>query len=187
MAVRTTQIEKNQIYFCTITCYNWLPLFEITNYYNEIFKWFDLLTVDETKIVGYVIMPNHLHFMIFISESSKNLNHIISNGKRFMAYGIIKKLKENRNVEILNTLHNSVIDREKSKGKRHNVFMPSFDSKICYNEKFLLQKLDYIHYNPVKGKWKLVDDFIKYKYSSACFYELNKKGLYPVTHFNEVL
>jgi hypothetical protein len=36
--------------------------------------------------------------------------------------------------------------------------------------------LDYIHHNPVKGKWSLVDDFAKYPYSSASFYELGKEN-----------
>jgi putative transposase len=33
------------------------------------------------------------------------------------------------------------------------------------------QKLDYIHFNPVRGKWRLAKDDISYYYSSARFYE----------------
>jgi len=33
------------------------------------------------------------------------------------------------------------------------------------------QKLDYIHFNPVSGKWNLAKDDISYYYSSAKFYE----------------
>lgn len=34
-----------------------------------------------------------------------------------------------------------------------------------------MQKLYYIHVNPVKGKWSLAKDDISYFYSSAKFYE----------------
>jgi hypothetical protein len=40
-------------------------------------------------------------------------------------------------------------------------------------DKFLQQKLDYIHHNPISGKWNLADTFIDYKHSSAGFYENN--------------
>lgn len=33
------------------------------------------------------------------------------------------------------------------------------------------QKLDYIHNNPVNGKWQLADDYFSYHYFSASFYE----------------
>jgi len=45
-------------------------------------------------ITGYAIMPNHLHMLIAFSNSGKNINKIIGNGKRFMAYDIVGKLKE---------------------------------------------------------------------------------------------
>ena len=45
------------------------------------------------EIVTYVIMPNHLHAIIHFRESGFDLNAIIANGKRFMAYEIIKRLK----------------------------------------------------------------------------------------------
>ena len=36
--------------------------------------------------------------------------------------------------------------------------------------------LDYIHHNPVSGKWRLAEDFTKYPHSSAGFYECGKIG-----------
>ncbi len=34
-----------------------------------------------------------------------------------------------------------------------------------------MQKLDYIHFNPVQGKWALAKDDLGYHYSSARIYE----------------
>ena len=52
-------------------------------------------------------------------------------------------------------------------GQLRKAFEPSFDAKPIYTEKFLYQKLDYIHHNPVKGKWNLCGDFTTYLHSSA--------------------
>jgi len=35
----------------------------------------------------------------------------------------------------------------------------------------ILQKLDYIHHNPISKKWNLVYDFVDYEYSIVSFYE----------------
>jgi hypothetical protein len=73
--------------------------------------------------------------------------------------------------DILNYLAAEVSEREKKKGQLHKVFIDSFDAKAIYNEKFFNQKLNYIHLNPVSGKWKLVNDYTEYEHSSASFYE----------------
>ncbi len=39
------------------------------------------------------------------------------------------------------------------------------------SRKFAKQKMDYIHYNLVSGKWNLAKDYLDYYYSSARFYE----------------
>ncbi len=61
-------------------------------------------------------MPNHLHVIIDFGTSKKTINTIISNGKRFMAYKIIERLKE-----ILLQLSDAVINSDKDKGKIHQV------------------------------------------------------------------
>ena len=48
------------------------------------------------------------------------------------------------------------------------------------------QKLDYIHHNPVSGKWNLVEDFTQYLYLSAAFYVLDEIGEVEVTHYKDL-
>ncbi len=64
-----------------------------------------------------------------------------------------------------------LLKEKESKKQLHKVFKDSFDGKPIFSEKFLLQKLNYIHYNPVSGKWILSNDFVSYEHSSASFYE----------------
>jgi putative transposase len=113
---------------------------------------FDVLKKNNQQVIGFVIMPNHLHVILYFPEPGYKLNKIIGNAKRFMAYEIIKRLEEMKRNDLLEYLYDSVTKREKKKAQRHKVFEESFDAKGINSEKFLLQKLNYIHRNPVSGK-----------------------------------
>ena len=88
--------EPDGIYFITITCFKWVPLFNIAGSHDAVYKWFQYLKVNNHFITGYVIMPNHLHVLIAFSNTGNNINKIIGNGKRFMAYDIEAKLRRKR-------------------------------------------------------------------------------------------
>jgi REP element-mobilizing transposase RayT len=158
------------VYFITFTNYKWLPLFEITNAYDLVYKWFNYLIEKGNYIIGYVIMPNHLHLIIAFRKSKQTINTIIGNGKRFLAYGIVERLKQDNRITILETLEKGVKSTDKDRGKLHEVFEESFDWKECTSDKFIQQKLDYIHNNPCTEKLKLCLNPSDYKHSSAKFY-----------------
>jgi len=187
MSVRKTQNNKNTYYFITLTCFEWIHLFEITNLYDHIYAWFDQLKLQKILINGFVIMPNHLHLITYVSEILSSINKVIGNAKRFMAYEIVKRLNEIGRFDILRMLNEGVNPNERKKGKLHNVFEPSFDAKEILTEKFVVQKLNYIHQNPVRGKWHLVDDYRLYKHSSAGFYEFGSKDGYKVIHYERAI
>jgi len=130
-------------------------LFRITNLYNEIYKWLNILINKGNELEGFVIMPNHLHLLIFVTET-ENINMLLANGKRFLAYEIIKRLELQQQYELLNQLELAVTAKEKQRKKKHRVFEVSSDIKPCYTEKFLLQKLNYIHNNLqlLNGNWQ---------------------------------
>ena len=179
--------QSNAIYFVTFTCHKWRNLFSLTEAYNAAYKWFDSLNENKHRVIGYVMMPHHVHALIYFSEMKKSLNTIIGNAKRFIAYEIIKRLEEQKNLALLEELYAGVKEKERKKGQRHKVFEDSFDAKECYSNKFVYQKLEYMHKNPVSKKWQLVNDFTDYLHSSASFYE---KGLHHydnLFHLNEVL
>jgi len=80
-------------------------------------------------------MPNHLHCILFFPTQDFSLNKIISNAKRFMAYELIRRLKENNQTDILQQLQLTVTEKEKKKGELHKVFEESFDAKGIDNRK----------------------------------------------------
>jgi REP element-mobilizing transposase RayT len=64
-------------------------MFELTNGYDTVYKWFDHLRAKGHNVKGYVTMPNHLHALIDFGVSEKSIKTIVSNGKRFIAYKIV--------------------------------------------------------------------------------------------------
>jgi REP element-mobilizing transposase RayT len=121
--------------------------------------------------MAFVIMPDHVHLLLYLTDDKLNLNTIISNAKRFMAYDFIERLKLQGDQATLNTLAAACSEKEKAKGQLHKAFEPSFDAKPVYTIDFLYQKIDYIHHNPLSGKWSLCHEFTEYPHSSAAFYE----------------
>jgi hypothetical protein len=116
----------------------------------------------------------------------KPLNIIVGNAKRFMAYDIIGRLEKMRETFLLEELYGFVKKREKKKGQIHRVFEESFDACPCYTRKFIQQKLDYIHKNPVSKKWQLVKDYRDWPHSSAGFYEGGSYRYDKLLHVGEV-
>ena len=184
MTVRTLKTETGICYYCTFTCYKWLPLFELTKIHDAIYRWFDYLVENGHQIVGFVIMNNHMHCIIHIKKGGPTINRIIGNAKRLLAYEIVERLKNIKREDILHIMQEGVSDKEKLKGDKHKVFEASFDGKECFTYDFLIEKLRYIHNNPVKAG--LVTFPEEYIHSSAKFYFTNEQGIYPVTHFIEI-
>ncbi|QQS58735.1 transposase [Candidatus Peregrinibacteria bacterium] len=170
MATRNkTEFEANNIYFITFTICEWQKILTSQKYFDLFYEWFDHQKEKyQNKIHGYVIMPNHFHGLIYISDKSPPIPKLIQNAKRFMAYKISKYLLEDNKQDILE-LFSQAARREK--GARHKVFEDRYDSKIMSNADLYHQKLNYIHNNPCKPPWNLADTPERYTHSSALNYE----------------
>lgn len=186
MPVKQTIPFSFGTFFITFTCHNWLTLIEKVNGHDLVYNWFDHLKSKGHYINGYVIMPNHIHALISFIETDQSINTIIGNGKRFMAYEIIKRLTEAGEVDLLNQLALAVEQKRRERNKRHEVWELSFDWKECRNQKFIDQKLNYIHNNPYSKKWNLCSNPSEYIHSSAKYYIAGEQGIYPVTNIAEM-
>ncbi len=175
MAIRTKHQITDNTWFVTFTCFNWLPLFQVTQSYDMVYSWLKLIDDKyQIKTLAFVIMPNHVHLLLYLTDNKVNLNTIIGNAKRFMAYDMVQRLKAQGEPNLLHNLTSACTEKERAKGQLHKVFEPSFDAKPIYMPGFIYQKLDYIHHNPVSGKWSLATEFTDYPHSSAVFYYLEK-------------
>ena len=186
MPVRRDIPYSQGLFFITFTCHKWLPLIEQTNSYDLVYNWFDYLKKQNHRIAGYVIMPNHVHVLIDFAKSTKKINTIVGDGKRFMAYDIIGRLEKAGNTDILQQLEKAVSVKDKNNGKKHEVWKESFDWKYCETAAFAYQKLVYMHNNPCSGKWQLATDIMKYEHSSARYYISGKHAAYAVTDIETI-
>ena len=78
---------------------------------------------------------------------------------------------------LLNEFKVSAKDREYQIWERNSL---SID---IWNEKVFLQKMNYIHHNPVKHPWCLAKFPEEYKYSSAKFYETGTDDFGFLSHY----
>lgn len=81
MATHKLHLEKDKFYFVTITCYKWIHLLEISNIYDYIPYWFSKLNEKHYQVCGYVIMPNHIHLLLYVDQKCLSLNKTIGEGK----------------------------------------------------------------------------------------------------------
>ena len=195
MAVRNKTFIPNEIYFITFTILGWKHIFINDKYRNLVYKWFDYMKEKYgNKIYGYVIMPNHIHCLIKITDKSPKLSIFIINAKRFLAYQIVQLLGEDIQADRRSPLRRdcgaagNLLNYFKSKarikdGAKHKLFEDRYDSLIIQSEKFFLEKLNYIHRNPCAEKWKLAENPEDYKYASAANYILGA-GAYDVDIMN---
>jgi putative transposase len=83
MSVHTLS-EKQDIYFITFTCHDWLPLIERSEGYGAVYNFFDI----KEKRPYYNRLchhaHSHVHKLLHYTGKEKNLNTLIGNGKRFM-------------------------------------------------------------------------------------------------------
>jgi REP element-mobilizing transposase RayT len=162
-------------------------LLEESDGYGAVYRFFAVLQAKGHAVCGYVIMPNHLHFLLHYGGGAQSLNTLIGNGKRFMAYVIVQRLTQMERTELLCQLQAGVLAKDKQRGKQHQVWKDSFDVKECRTEKFTLQKLVYLHENPVRGKWKLCATSLDYLHSSVLFYFNGGQRLFSVRDYREFI
>ena len=159
---RKSHTTLGKIYFWTATIYCWYHLLQHDKMKDIIIDYLKILS-DEGKITvyGFVIMPNHLHFIWQLNK----LNGKETPKGSFMKYTahIFKQCLEKEN-----KLHLYKVD---AANKAHEIWQRDSLGIEIYSRKVAKQKLDYIHGNPVRGKWILAKDDISYHYSSAKFYE----------------
>jgi REP element-mobilizing transposase RayT len=187
MTVKKTHYEQQAIYFITFTCYQWLPLIRATDLYDDIYKWFDILKKDRHAVLGYVIMPNHMHVLLYYNTSPRTINQCIAEGKKFRAWEIIKRLKKLKAAHYLSRMDCDLAEDSRTGKQRYQAFEVSFDCKVCFNKQMLLQKLEYIHRNPISKGHKLAETMSDYPHSSARFYLHGEHAAYPVEHYEKYM
>ena len=169
-------VSDQSMYFFTATILNWKPILVQDSYKQIILESLRYLVTQERIILyGFVIMPNHIH-LIWQMNTGQKRSDVQRDFLKFTGQQILKDLRTNKP------------DRYKSfevnlKDRKHQIWQRNPLSIELYSREVIEQKLDYIHHNPVQGKWNLIDDFTEYTYSSASFYETNRNSFEFLSHY----
>ncbi len=151
--------------FYTATILNWKKLLKPEKYKMIIIESLQFLVQEKRVILyGYVIMDNHIH-LIWKPTELFSLKHTQLSFMKFTAQRIKRDLEINH-PKVLDKFRVDLKDRTYQFWQRNPLCVDLYDSKI------IIEKLNYIHNNPVKAN--LCIETIAYKFSSAKFYkELN--------------
>ena len=161
---RQNGMDHLQSYFYTDTIFDFKHLLNDDNLKMVIINsWQYLVKAGKIKIYAFVIMPHHIHLIWEMLEPNGKESPAGSFAK-FTAHEFKKYLQTN-DINELEKYRSSKEDRRYQFWKRDPLAIP------LTSEKSFLQKLDYIHNNPVKEKWALADIPENYRWSSAKFYE----------------
>ena len=121
------------------------------------------------NIHGWCIMTNHIHLVISAKEDC-SLSDILRDFKKFTASAILKDIESNKKESRRNWMLWLFREAGKrnSNNKKYQFWRQDNRPMEITSNEFFHQKMEYIHYNPVKEGFcrKAVD----YPYSSASWY-----------------
>ena len=159
---RKSHTSLGKIYFWTATIHRWYHLLNDDKMKDIIISSLKSLA-DQNKITVYsfVIMPNHIHLI---------WKQNILNGKETPKGSFMKYTAHcfQRYLRACGQLH---LYKVASANKAYEIWQRDSLGIEIYSRHVAIQKLNYIHRNPIVGKWVLAKDDISYYYSSANYYE----------------
>ncbi len=147
-------------HFMTDTVVAWLPIFTRPNLAQIIFEsWQFLQRVRGILIFGYVIMEHHLHWI----ASGDDLADQVKRFKSYTARRIIDELEHSGYGTLLQELQYFKLRHKID--QKYQLWQEGSHPKQIENDEMMLQKLEYMHNNPMRRGY--VDDPLHWRYSSA--------------------
>ena len=166
--------EKNLVHYVTCVTFGRLPVFRS----NDICSLFidaleETRVKDPFKLIGYVIMPDHIHLLA--NPIELNISRVVGKLKGRAATKILKSLRMQSCCEVLDKFQ---LPQPLKSGQTHAVWLKDFSSIDIWSHKFIRQKLHYIHMNPVRAGF--CDHPAKWRWSSYHAYLPHKAGEVPI-------
>src|SRR6267154_1908785 len=112
-----------------------------------------------SKLIGYVVMPDHAH--LIINPLNQDIGVVMRRLKSTSARLILDWLRESNYLSSLRKLALSV---PQARSHTHSLWQKDFSSIDLWSPRFIRQKLNYIHLNPVRAG--LCDHPAEWKWSS---------------------
>jgi REP element-mobilizing transposase RayT len=147
-------------YFLTCTIVGWQAVFTRPEAVQIVFDSWNFLKKEKGfRRYAYVVLENHLHLI----ASAPELANAIKSFKMYTARQIIDLLESQGATVLLRQLR--ALKRRHKTESDYQVWEEGSMPKQIDSDDMMLQKLEYIHNNPVKRGY--IDDPVHWRYSSA--------------------
>ena len=144
-------------HFVTFSCHRRRRLLDLDHPKRLLLGQFNSqLTLQSAKCVGFVVMPDHVHAVIWFPQSGQ-LRRFMQSWKRTSSYRIREWYRANK------TRYFQEADEE------DRFWTPKYYAFEIESQRKLEEKLVYMHLNPVRAG--LVERAVDWKWSSARWYD----------------
>ena len=152
------------IYFWTTTINKWYKLMQKDVVKQIVVDSLRFLSAKgKIEVYSFVIMPNHVHLIWkMLQMNGKEMPQ--ASFQKYTAHMFKKHLQQHHP----QCLPLFAVEAE---NKAHEFWQRDPVAFQLIKRETALQKLTYIHNNPLAEHWQLCDDPTKYKFSSSLFYE----------------
>ena len=165
-----------EYYFATTTVINWQNIFAAIPCFDVIIDSLKYCIKNKALHVhGYVIMPNHAHYLLS-TEEGKNLSDVMRDFGTHTSRGITEFLEQEKGFDVLEVFRAAA--EADGRGNRYKVWQDGFHPIAIESERFFLEKLLYMHENPVRKGF--VDRPEQWRYSSTRNYVLDDDSVLAV-------
>jgi len=170
--------DPGDTYFLTCQVIDWVDVFTRQAYRDVILDSLAFCRQQKgLELFAYVIMSNHIHLLV--RAKNENLPDLIWDFKKYTASQILKLITQSDT----ESRRDWLLKRFEFAAQRHvrnstyQFWTHENHAIVIYSKKFLWQKLQYIHENPVRAGW--VEQPEHYLFSSARNYA-GRKGLMEI-------
>lgn len=149
---RGCKIDKQDAtYFMTFTIVQWLRVLEEYKHKMIICDSLNYCVKEKNlEINAYVIMDTHMH--LFANSKENNLSGFVRDFKKHTANEIINSYQQRNDETSREILNRFAFGANKhTRNKKHQIWQQESYPELIYSQKFTLQKIRYIHNNPVKA------------------------------------
>ena len=178
------EFDPDHLYFITTTAVNHAHIFQ-----RPIIKrilvdgLYFVSVVNHVSLYAFVVMPNHIHVIVQCPQDFPPKDWARA-FKTSTAQLIVRLYQVEQNQPALDFLAEAVARPDK---QNYKVWEDGYLPKSIVTPDFLVQKLTYIHHNPVQPHWHLVDEPENYPWSSACYYLDEGPCVIPVRDVTQLL
>jgi len=157
--------EQDELHYVTFQIVKWIDIFTRQVYRDIVID--SLRFCQQNKgleIYAFVVMSNHIHLLL--RSFPGKLSDTIKEFKSFTAKQILETIQtepESRRDWLLNLFEFSA--KQHKRNSKYQVWTHENHAEIIYSDKFIEQKINYIHENPVQAG--IVEKAEDYLYSSA--------------------